>query len=147
MQDAPQYDDVVGEVHRFLSDRVFACQLAGIDKKRIVVDPGFGFGKTVDHNVCLLRNLARFAEIGPVLVGLSRKSMIGALTGREKAEDRVVGSVAAAIIAMQRGAAFVRVHDVAATRDAIRICEAVGLESAAPKQPGARSNVPSWDDE
>ncbi len=147
MQDSPEYDDVVGEVHRFLSDRVFACQLAGIDKKRIVVDPGFGFGKTLDHNLCLLRNLARFAEIAPVLVGLSRKSMIGVLTGRDKAEDRLVGSVTAAIIAVQRGASIVRVHDVAATRDALRICEAVGSESAAPKQPGMRSKVATWDDE
>ena len=147
MQDSPQYDEVVGEVHRFLSDRVFACQLAGIDKKLIVVDPGFGFGKTLEHNLCLLRNVARFAEIAPVLVGLSRKSMIGALTGREQAEDRVVGSVTAAIIAVQRGASIVRVHDVAATRDALRICEAVGLESAPPKQSGMRSKAATWDDD
>ncbi|HET9032991.1 MAG TPA: dihydropteroate synthase, partial [Dokdonella sp.] len=101
MQDAPHYDDVVGEVHRFLSDRVFACQLAGIDKKRIVVDPGFGFGKTLEHNLALLRNMARFAEIAPVLCGCSRKSMIGMLTGRENPQDRIFGSVAAALIAVQ----------------------------------------------
>ena len=147
MQDSPQYDDVVGEVHRFLSNRVFACQLAGIDKKRIVVDPGFGFGKNLDHNLCLLRNVARFAEIAPVLVGLSRKSMIGALTGRDNVEDRVVGSVTAAIIAVQRGASIVRVHDVAATRDALKVCEAVGLEPALPKQAGMRTKVGTWDDD
>ncbi|MEP6880352.1 MAG: dihydropteroate synthase [Dokdonella sp.] len=147
MQDSPQYDDVVGEVHRFLSDRVFACQLAGIDKKRIVVDPGFGFGKTVDHNLSLLRNLGRFTEIAPVLAGLSRKSMIGTLIGRDKVEERVFGSVAAAIIAVQRGASIVRVHDVAATLDAIRICEAVGLESATARQSPVRSKPATWDDE
>ncbi len=147
MQDAPGYDDVVGEVHRFLSDRVFACQLAGIDKKRIIVDPGFGFGKTLDHNLSLLRNLGRFAEIAPVLAGLSRKSMIGALVGRDNPEERVFGSVAAAIIAVQRGASIVRVHDVAATLDAIKVCEAVGLESATSRQSASRTKVASWDDE
>jgi dihydropteroate synthase len=126
MQENPQYDDVVGEVHRFLTDRLFACQLAGIDKKRILVDPGFGFGKTLEHNLALLRELARFAEIGPVLVGLSRKSMIGALTGRDNPPDRVSGSVAAALIAVQNGAAIVRVHDVAATRDALAVWHGVG---------------------
>ena len=82
MQDAPHYDDVVGEVHRFLSDRVLACQFAGIDKKRIVIDPGFGFGKALEHNLELLAQLGRFAEIAPVMAGLSRKSTIGSLTGQ-----------------------------------------------------------------
>jgi dihydropteroate synthase len=147
MQDSPSYDDVVGEVHRFLSDRVFACQLAGIDKKRIVVDPGFGFGKTLEHNLALLRNLARFAEIAPVLAGLSRKSMIGALTGRENASERVSGSIAAAMIAVQRGAAIVRVHDVGATRDALRVWDSV----APPTEDFSRSRsgpkASPWDDE
>lgn len=125
MQDAPHYDDVVGEVHRFLTDRLFACQLAGIEKKRVLVDPGFGFGKTLEHNLDLLRNLSRFAEIAPVFAGLSRKSMIGALTGHEIPGDRKDGSVAAALIAVQRGASVVRVHDVAATRDALVVWRAV----------------------
>src|SRR5690606_31590383 len=89
MQEAPEYDDVVGEVHRFLAERIFACQLAGIDKRKILVDPGFGFGKPLAHNVLLLRGLARFAELAPVLAGLSRKSMIGALVGRAKPRERV----------------------------------------------------------
>ena len=92
MQDDPQYDDVVGDVHRFLTDRLFACQMAGIDKKRILVDPGFGFGKTLAHNLLLLRDLARFAEIAPVVAGLSRKGMIGTLTGRKEPAERAVPS-------------------------------------------------------
>jgi len=119
-------DDVVGEVHRFLADRMLACQFAGIDRSRLVVDPGFGFGKTLEHNLALLRGLERFATLGvPVLAGLSRKSSIGAITGREAPRERVHGSVAAALVAVQRGAAIVRVHDVAATRDALAVWQAV----------------------
>jgi dihydropteroate synthase len=147
MQDSPSYDDVVGEVHRFLSDRVFACQLAGIEKKRIVVDPGFGFGKTLEHNLALLRNLARFAEIAPVLAGLSRKSMIGTLTGRENASDRVYGSIAAAMIAVQRGAAIVRVHDVGATRDALRVWDSVAPAAADFSRSRSGPKAISGDDE
>lgn len=147
MQDAPQYDDVVGEVHRFLSDRVFACQLAGIDKKRILVDPGFGFGKTLEHNLALMRSLGRFGEIAPVMAGLSRKSMIGTLTGRENIQERVYGSIAAAMIAVQRGAAIVRVHDVAATRDAIRICESFAAESGSHERSRPNPRTISWDEE
>ena len=147
MQDAPDYDDVVGEVHRFLSDRVFACQMAGIDKKRLVVDPGFGFGKTLEHNLALLRECARFAEIAPLLVGLSRKSMIGKLTGREDAGDRVSGSVAAALIAAERGAAIVRVHDVAATVDAMRVLAAVTSARTAPARARPESPAALWDDD
>ncbi len=121
MQNDPRYDDVVAEVHRFLAERLFACQLAGIDKHRILVDPGFGFGKTLEHNLQLLAGLERIAELAPVLVGLSRKSMIGALTGRDQPAQRVVGSAAAALLAVQRGASIVRVHDVAATRDALAV--------------------------
>jgi dihydropteroate synthase len=125
MQDEPHYDDVVAEVHRFLAERILDCQFAGIDKSRLLVDPGFGFGKSLDHNLSLLRELGRFRDLGvPLLVGLSRKSMIGALTGRAVGE-RVVGSVAAALIAVQRGAAIVRVHDVAATRDVLAVWHAV----------------------
>ena len=130
MQDEPRYDDVVADVHRFLADRILSCEFAGIDRKRIVVDPGFGFGKTYEHNLALLRGFRRFSELGVfVLAGLSRKGMIGTMTGRA-VDQRVVGSAAAAMIAVQRGAAIVRVHDVAATRDALAVWNAVGAEAA-----------------
>jgi dihydropteroate synthase len=126
MQDDPHYDDVVGEVHRFLAERVFACEMSGIDKRRVLVDPGFGFGKTLEHNLALLRALERFRDLGAgVFVGVSRKAMIGALTGRGGGADRAAGSAAAAMIAVQRGAMIVRVHDVAATRDALNVWKAV----------------------
>jgi dihydropteroate synthase len=125
MQQAPEYDDVVSEVHRFLAQRIFACEMSGINKGRIVVDPGFGFGKTLEHNLALLRQLQRFVELGvPVMAGLSRKGMIGALTGRA-VEERVHGSVAAAVLALQNGARLLRVHDVAATRDAVSVWQAL----------------------
>lgn len=142
MQEAPHYDDVVGEVHRFLAERIFSAEMAGIDRKRIVVDPGFGFGKTREHNLALLAQLQRFAELGvPVLAGLSRKRTIGELTGREVAAERVHGSVAAHLIAAQRGAGIVRVHDVAATVDALKVWTAVAAvpaPRAAPATPAAR---------
>ncbi len=126
MQAAPQYDDVVGEVHRFLAERIFAAEMAGIPKQRIVVDPGFGFGKDTGHNLQLLAQFERFVELGvPVLAGLSRKRSIGELTGRDVPADRVAGSVAAHLIAAQRGAAIVRVHDVATTVDALKVWNAV----------------------
>lgn len=126
MQDDPRYDDVVGEVHRFLAERIFAAELAGIAKKNIVVDPGFGFGKATAHNIMLLAQLERFTELGvPVLAGLSRKRSIGELTGRTVPAERVAGSVAAHLVAVQRGARIVRVHDVAATVDALKVWEAV----------------------
>ncbi len=135
MQDAPHYDDVVSDVRRFLAERIFACEMAGIDKKRIIVDPGFGFGKTLEHNLALLRTLDQFAALGvPLMVGLSRKAMIGALTGREQHADRAAGSAAAALIAVQKGAAIVRVHDVAATRDALAVWEGVASGMAPPKK-------------
>jgi len=94
MQASPEYDDVVGEVHRFLAERIFAAEMAGIARKNIVVDPGFGFGKTTQHNLQLLAQLRRFTELGvPVLAGLSRKKTIGELTGRDDPHDRVSGSV------------------------------------------------------
>lgn len=125
MQQAPQYRDVVAEVEAYLHARMAAAQAAGIVQSRLVIDPGFGFGKTLAHNLALLRELDRLAAAGvPVLAGLSRKSMIGALTGREVG-DRVFGSVAAALIAAQRGATILRVHDVAATRDALAVWKAV----------------------
>lgn len=126
MQDNPHYDDVVGEVRAFLAERVAVCTEAGIARERLLVDPGFGFGKTLEHNVTLLAGLAGLDALGvPVLVGLSRKGMIGALTGGRPVHERTPGSVAAAILAVQRGAAMVRVHDVAATADAIRVLSAV----------------------
>lgn len=126
MQAAPDYDDVVANVHRFLAERIFAAEMAGIGKKRIIVDPGFGFGKNTAHNLALLAQLERFSELGvPVLVGLSRKRSIGELTGREQPLERVSGSVAAHLIAAQRGAKILRVHDVAATVDALKIWNAV----------------------
>ncbi|HQW20442.1 MAG TPA: dihydropteroate synthase [Rhodocyclaceae bacterium] len=125
MQKAPHYVDVVAEVAQFLAARVAVAEAVGISRERIVIDPGFGFGKTLEHNLELLRHLDELAMHGvPLLVGLSRKSMLGHLTGRA-AGERVHASVAAALLAVQRGAAIVRVHDVAATRDAIDILNAV----------------------
>ena len=126
MQDAPQYDDVVADVHRFLAERIFSAEMAGIAKKNIVIDPGFGFGKTQAHNLQLLAQLRRFTELGmPVLAGLSRKKTIGELTGRDDPRERVSGSVAAHLIAAQNGAGLLRVHDVAATVDALKVWQAV----------------------
>ena len=126
MQANPEYDDVVGEVHRFLAERIFAAEMAGIAKKNIVVDPGFGFGKMRTHNLQLLAQLRRFTELGvPVLAGLSRKKTIGELTGRDDARERIFGSVAAHLIAAQNGAMLLRVHDVAATVDALKVWTAV----------------------
>ncbi|MDQ3160454.1 MAG: dihydropteroate synthase [Pseudomonadota bacterium] len=126
MQDAPDYDDVVGDVHRFLAERIFAAEMAGIDKKRIVIDPGFGFGKTLQHNLQLLAQLQRFTELGvPVLAGLSRKRSIGELTGHDDPHACIHGSVAAHLIGAQRGAMLLRVHDVAATVDALKVWNAV----------------------
>ena len=125
MQQVASYDDVVGEVKVFLAHRAAACESAGIARDRIVVDPGFGFGKTVGHNLALLRWLAEIVALGyPVAVGLSRKSTIGALTGREVGE-RTAGSIAAALAAVARGAAIVRVHDVRQTVDALKVWGAV----------------------
>jgi dihydropteroate synthase len=125
MQREPRYDDVVSDVRAFLAERLAACRRAGIRTEHLVVDPGFGFGKTLSHNVELLRSLDAFAVLGvPVMVGLSRKSMVGQLTGRP-AGERLPGSVAAALIAAQRGATVLRVHDVAATRDALAVLDAV----------------------
>lgn len=146
MQDAPEYDDVVAEVHRFLAERIFAAEMAGIERRRIVVDPGFGFGKTTAHNLALLAQLARLGELGvPVLAGLSRKRSIGELTGREVAAERVAGSVAAHLIAAQNGARLLRVHDVAATVDALQVWQAV----AAVPRPRVATAAPSiqWPDD
>lgn len=127
MQQAPAYGDVVAEVAAYLQQRASLAQAAGIAPQRIMIDPGFGFGKTLDHNITLLQKLANLSLDGfPVLAGLSRKSMLGAITGNAPGE-RVHESVAAALLAIQRGAAVVRVHDVKPTRDAIKIMEKIGL--------------------
>ena len=121
MQKEPRYDDVVGEVTRFLLDRAAALERSGVARERIAIDPGFGFGKTVEHNKALFRALPRLAAQGyPVLAGVSRKKMIGDFTGRPAAE-RTAGSVAAALLAVQNGASIVRVHDVKETVDAIKV--------------------------
>ncbi|MFC5576533.1 dihydropteroate synthase [Lysobacter niabensis] len=146
MQASPQYDDVVAEVHRFLAERIFAAEMAGIGKKKIVVDPGFGFGKNREHNLVLLAQLERFGELGvPLLAGLSRKKTIGELTGREEPHDRVFGSVAAHLIAAQRGARLVRVHDVAATVDALKVWNAVA--ALPPVKAKAAASAIRWPDD
>jgi dihydropteroate synthase len=125
MQKAPHYSDVVAEVNQFLGDRVDECRRHGIDARRIVIDPGFGFGKTLEHNLALLAGLEKITQSEvPVLVGLSRKSMLGTITGRP-VDDRVHAGAAAAAIAVLKGARLVRTHDVAATVDAVRIATAV----------------------
>jgi dihydropteroate synthase len=125
MQADPAYADVVAEVREFLAARAGACVAAGIARDRIAVDPGFGFGKTVEHNLALLRELGAIAALGfPVLAGWSRKSSLGRITGRGP-EERLAASLAAALIAAQHGARIVRVHDVAATRDVLAVLAAV----------------------
>ena len=125
MQDAPHYADIVTEVAEFLGERVAAAEAAGIALNRIAVDPGFGFGKSLEHNIELLRRLDELVVPGlPLLVGMSRKSMLGLITGRP-AHERVHAGIAAHVLAVERGARIVRVHDVAATRDALAIVQAV----------------------
>ena len=125
MQQAPGYGDVVQEVRACLTTVVTRCRQAGIADDRLVVDPGFGFGKTLDHNFALFRALTvAFVDEIPVLVGVSRKSMLGAITGRP-IEERLAASVAAALMAAQKGAKILRVHDVAATRDALAVWAAI----------------------
>jgi dihydropteroate synthase len=129
MQDAPAYADVVAEVGSFLRARVAALREAGIAAARIVVDPGIGFGKTAEHNLALLRRQGELAALGvPLLVGWSRKSTLGIITGKPVA-DRLAASVAAALAAVQRGARIVRVHDVASTVDALKVWQAAGLDA------------------
>ncbi len=145
MQANPQYDDVVAEVHRFLAERIFAAEMAGIAKKNVVVDPGFGFGKDTRHNLQLLAQLRRFTEFGvPVLAGLSRKKTIGELTGRDQPRERVFGSVAAHLVAAQNGAAILRAHDVAATVDALKVWNAVA--AVPPPRTEAKPGI-RWPDE
>jgi dihydropteroate synthase len=125
MQRSPRYTHVVEEVEAFLDERVQVLLGFGVSRDRILLDPGFGFGKTVEHNLMLLRQLERFGAGGyPLLVGMSRKSMLGAITGRDVGE-RVVAGAAAALVAVQNGARIVRTHDVGATRDVLRLWSAL----------------------
>ena len=124
MQQAPHYDDVVREVFAFLHERIIRCEEAGIARSRIVADPGFGFGKTVQHNLAILKNLRELLKLeAPILAGLSRKSTLGKLTGRP-VEERLAGSLAMALLALQGGATILRVHDVRETRDVVQVWEA-----------------------
>ncbi|WP_049223479.1 dihydropteroate synthase [Neisseria sicca] len=129
MQINPEYQDVVGEVARYLKERAAECIAAGIAPQRITLDPGFGFGKNLQHNIALMRHLPELmAETGfPLLIGVSRKRMIGELTGEADVAERVHGSVAAALASVARGAQIVRVHDVKATADALKVWDALGI--------------------
>jgi dihydropteroate synthase len=132
MQAAPHYDDVVVEVARFLAERVGLLHARGVGAERIVLDPGIGFGKTAEHNLALLRRQDELLSLGlPLLAGWSRKNTLGLLTGRAVG-DRMVASVAAALAAVQRGARVVRVHDVGATVDALKVWRAAGLDAGTP---------------
>lgn len=146
MQDSPHYEDVVGEVKRFLADRVFACELAGIAKSKIVVDPGFGFGKNLEHNLDLLARLDELVAIGvPLLAGMSRKRMLGEITGKP-VHERAAASAASHLIAAQRGAAILRVHDVEPLRDALAVWDAVNARPR-PKASAKSSPQIRWPDD
>jgi dihydropteroate synthase len=123
MQQDPRYDDVVADVSKFLRSRVAACEQGGIARARITLDPGFGFGKTVAHNLTLLKHLREVGDL-PIVAGLSRKSSLGKITGRP-ADERLAASLAMALVALQNGASILRVHDVRETRDVIAVWEAV----------------------
>lgn len=126
MQRSPQYQDVVVDIRNFLAERIDVCIKAGIPADRILIDPGFGFGKTLEHNLALLKNLAVFRELEvPVLVGISRKSMIGALLDEVPVDERLFGSIAAAVLAVREGASVIRTHDVRATVDALKVVAAI----------------------
>jgi dihydropteroate synthase len=128
MQFNPEYTNVISEVKQFLQDQVNFLTSSGISKDRIAIDPGFGFGKSLEHNLSMLANFADFSTLGlPVLAGISRKSMIGKITGKDT-NDRVAPSIAAAIMAADRGANIVRVHDVVETVDALKLWEAIQVD-------------------
>jgi len=125
MQNNPEYKNVVEEVSVFLQQRIALCQQAGIDQQQIMIDPGFGFGKNLDHNLALLKHLSEFVKMGfPVLVGTSRKSMLGHITGAEVGQ-RLASGLATTVLGYQAGARLFRVHDVKATVDALKVCYAV----------------------
>ena len=146
MQKDIHYDDVLVQVRQFLTERMFACEMAGITKKNIIIDPGFGFGKLLEHNLKLLANLDYFKQLGvPVLAGVSRKTMIGQITGREL-NQRVVGSVAAAMLAVQNGASIIRVHDVAETKDALAVLSAVTAQKDKSFEKSSKPSI-QWPDD
>jgi dihydropteroate synthase len=121
MQDKPEYEDVVGEVRDFLLTRADRCELAGVSRQNIIIDPGFGFGKTLQHNIDLFKGIPSFVTTGyPVLVGISRKSMLGQLSNKAL-DQSLAASISAAVLAARAGAAIIRVHDVAETVDALKI--------------------------
>jgi dihydropteroate synthase len=126
MQKEPNYEDVVREVRDFLAERAEHAVAAGVGPENVIVDPGIGFGKNLEHNLALLRNLDAIVDLGfPVLIGASRKSFIEKITGVQEARDRVSGTVATTVLAYERGASFFRVHDVRANREALAVAEAV----------------------
>ena len=125
MQTRPHYDDLIGDIMEFLNDRLAVCKSAGMDPKKLIIDPGFGFGKTDEHNLRLLAGLSRFADMGhPILVGLSRKRTLGNLTGRN-VKGRVAAGISAALLAVANGANIIRTHDVEEIVDAVKVREAV----------------------
>ena len=129
MQDRPEYDDVLDDVEDFLAQRVKDCEAAGINSDRLILDPGFGFGKTVEHNLRLMNNITHLRNMGfPVLIGTSRKSMIGAVLGRD-VDQRLPGSLATVAMAVMQGAEIIRVHDVAETMDVVKMTRAMMRES------------------
>ena len=131
MQQNPEYVDVVTDVLSFFEQRIDECVAGGISKERLLLDPGFGFGKTLEHNLSLLKNLSEFQHVGlPLLIGISRKSMIGAILDDAPVDKRLYGSLAAAVLAVERGASIVRVHDVKPTVDALRVVDAVRMVDA-----------------
>ncbi|MBT7504945.1 MAG: dihydropteroate synthase, partial [Rhodospirillales bacterium] len=126
MQKNPTYGDVVAEIRDYLNARVAACEAAGIDRSEIAIDPGIGFGKTIDHNLTLVNELDAFGDMGcPVLLGLSRKSFIARLSRGEEPKDRMPGSLAGALAGVARGASILRVHDVADTCQAVAVWQAI----------------------
>jgi dihydropteroate synthase len=134
MQQDPRYDDVLVEVYLWLQERIAAAEAAGIDRSRILIDPGFGFGKTVAHNLELMNGLALFHSLGcPVVVGASRKRTIGALSNEAPADNRLAGSIAFALKAVEQGAQIVRVHDVAETVQALRIWRGLRDQALTPR--------------
>lgn len=142
MQQAPHYTDVVAEVVAFLRARIAACVAAGITPERLLIDPGFGFGKTFAHNMTLLRDLDALAVLElPILVGLSRKSMIGTLLADRPVEGRLQGSVAAAVVAATKGATILRVHDVAATVDALAVVAALSMANQSTAESSGAKNA------
>lgn len=137
MQKGPRYDDVVDDIRRFFEQRMAACLKAGIGEDSIVLDPGFGFGKTLEHNLALLRRLNEFRDLGrPLLIGISRKSMLGKLLDDAPPEERLPGSLAAAVTACWQGAAIVRAHDVKETVQALRVASAVARSGPGTRDPG-----------